>query len=201
MKLTVNQTSARPRTSPPPRGPGVDPGIARSVRSARSVVRRSKRGRVQLGVALLGAMAWVVLVGCSRQDEGDRCATENANQDCESGLVCVDATNLRGGGDGVSRCCPPDGSPVGDGRCTRLAGGGSNTGGGNEAGQGGEASTSSGTTASSQTCDYNSDCPMGMVCGPQGSCQDECREDRDCPGSMTCAGGSCVSEGSAGGGS
>jgi len=41
--------------------------------------------------------------GCSDYGEGDRCETENNNDDCQDGLVCKQLTGVNGG-----RCCPPD---------------------------------------------------------------------------------------------
>jgi hypothetical protein len=144
-----------------------------------------------LAIAIAG---FVTLLACSRQGEGDRCSTENDDNDCESGLICIDADDLRGGqSDGVPRCCRPDGEGVGDGRCTRLIGGSGGTdGGGNAGGQAGEASGGTSTTAG-QSCTHTSQCPSGMVCGPQGLCQAECLEDRDCDEPLVCSDGRCVS--------
>ncbi|HEY6726429.1 MAG TPA: hypothetical protein VI197_20475 [Polyangiaceae bacterium] len=142
-----------------------------------------------LAIAIAG---FVTLLACSRQGEGDRCSTENDDNDCESGLICIDADDLRAN-DGVPRCCRPDGEGVGDGRCTRLIGGGSGgtDGGGNAGGQAGEAGVATSTTGAS--CTHTSQCPGGMVCGPQGRCQPECLDDRDCDASLTCSEGRCVS--------
>lgn len=146
-----------------------------------------------LAVAIAG---FVMLLACSRQGEGDRCSTENDDNDCESGLICIAPDQLRSGADQVPRCCPPDGESISDGRCTRLIGGGSTTSGTTTGGggQAGAASDGSGTTAG-ETCNYTSDCPSGMVCGPAGTCQDECREDRDCTAPLICSDGRCVSRG------
>lgn len=144
-----------------------------------------------LAVAIAG---FVMLLACSRQGEGDRCSTENDDNDCESGLVCVDWRQLRGGeADHVPRCCRPDGEGVGDGRCTRLIGGGSGgtSSTGNAGGQAGETSDGSGTTAG-QTCTHNSQCPTGLFCGPQGVCQVECLQDRDCKAPLICSQNQCV---------
>lgn len=144
--------------------------------------------------ALAVALAAVVaLLACSRQGEGDRCSTENDNNDCESGLICVAAKDLRSEqNDGVSRCCRPEGEGVGDGRCTRLIGGNGGTGGSdNTGGQAGEANGDS-TTTSGQSCTHNSQCAVGMVCGPQGVCQAECLDDRDCDAPLICSQGRCV---------
>jgi len=142
--------------------------------------------RHALAVVLAG---FVLLLACSRQGEGDRCSTENDDNDCESGLICVPPDLLRGGSDdGVSRCCNPEGNDVSDGRCTRLIGAsttttGTTTGGGGEAGAPGQSGAS---------CDYNSDCAQPLVCGPQGVCQGECVEDRDCDEPLVCDNGVCV---------
>jgi len=131
--------------------------------------------------------ALVLLVACSRQEEGDRCSTENDDNDCESGLRCLDWHDLRGGdADHVSRCCPPEGEPISNERCTPLIGGGG-SGGGNLGGQAGETSTNAG-----DKCSYDSHCVDGLVCGPQGKCQNECLEDRDCTAPEVCDAGRCV---------
>ncbi len=53
-------------------------------------------------------------MGCSKQGEGERCDPANASLDCESGLVCRDASDLGLGSEsdliGAALCCPPDGS-------------------------------------------------------------------------------------------
>jgi hypothetical protein len=132
------------------------------------------------------------LLACSRQGEGDRCSTENDDNDCESGLICVDYHDLRGGqADQVSRCCNPEGNDVGDGRCTRLIGAGTSTTSTTTTGGGGEAGANGGTTAGTE-CTHTSQCPEGMVCGPTGVCQDECLEDRDCDDGLVCQAGRCV---------
>lgn len=147
----------------------------------KSPVRRA------LGASLV---ALVLLVACSRQEEGDRCSVENDDNDCESGLICIDYHDLRGGeADEVSRCCPPEGEPISNARCTPLIGGGGN-GGGNAGGQAGETSVSSNTTGAD--CSYNNDCTADTVCGPQGKCQAECQEDRDCVAPKVCGAGLCV---------
>lgn len=154
-------------------------------------------------VLALGLLASSLLVACSKQEEGERCSTENDDNDCEGSLICVAASDLRG--EEVSRCCPPEGSPVSDGRCTRLIGGGSggSGGGGNQGGEGGEASTATAaSTTVGASCAYDSECPEGLVCGPGGVCQTECRVDRDCEAPLVCSEqGSCVAadNGSAGG--
>ena len=66
----------------------------------------------------LGALGLVALSlalstgGCSRQGEGERCdKTANADNDCEDGLICTPKV-------GADRCCPPDGAPIDDSRCS-----------------------------------------------------------------------------------
>ncbi|HEU5076815.1 MAG TPA: hypothetical protein VFU02_21645 [Polyangiaceae bacterium] len=146
-----------------------------------------KPTRSALAFALAG---FVLLLACSRQGEGDRCSTENDDNDCESGLICIEARDLRGGSDEVPRCCPPDGEAISDGRCTRLIGGGSTTTGGG--GQAGESSVATNTTGGS--CTHTSQCPTDLVCGPQGLCQPECLEDRDCTAPLICSSNNrCVS--------
>jgi len=147
-----------------------------------------KPARHALAVVLAG---FVLLLACSRQEEGSRCSTENDDNDCESGLICVSHELLRGGSDDVDRCCNPEGTNVNDGRCTRLIGGGTSTTSTTTTGGGGQAGANGGTTAGDK-CTHTSQCPDGMVCGPTGLCQAECLEDRDCDDGLVCEAGSCV---------
>jgi hypothetical protein len=60
-----------------------------------------------LGRSLLSGFAFVgvcaVLMGaCADASEGDRCETDNGNNDCSNGLVCV------AGGEQGAICCPED---------------------------------------------------------------------------------------------
>jgi hypothetical protein len=63
-------------------------------------------------MTLVAAVA--LIIGCSKQGEGERCDPANASLDCESGLVCRDASDLGLGSEsdliGAALCCPPDGS-------------------------------------------------------------------------------------------
>lgn len=154
-----------------------------------STTRWKKPTQRALAVALAG---FVMLLACSRQGEGDRCSTENDDNDCESGLICIDWRDLRGGeADRVPRCCRPDGEGVGDGRCTRLIGGSSSTTSGTTGGgQAGESGVATNTTGAS--CTHTSQCPTPMVCGPQGTCQAECLDDRDCEAPEICRENQCV---------
>lgn len=62
-------------------------------------------------------------------------------------------------------------------------------------GQGGEAPVS-------RTCNYDSECPLGMKCGNEGTCIEECLTDRDCEDNEICtADGACVAVSSGAGGS
>lgn len=155
--------------------------------SSRPPLNTGRKGPVRraLGASLA---ALVLLVACSRQEEGDRCSFENDDNDCESGLNCVFWEELRGGADKVSRCCPPEGEPISNERCTPLIGGGGN----NAGGQAGETSTSTNTNTTGADCSYNNDCTADTVCGPQGKCQAECQEDRDCVAPKVCDAGLCV---------
>ena len=68
-----------------------------------------------LMASLVGGI--VTLAACSNQGEGDRCQAENGDDDCQSGLVCLAATQKAfNGGQGLvnapynnsDRCCPFD---------------------------------------------------------------------------------------------
>lgn len=70
-----------------------------------------------LMASLVGGLVLVALAACSNQAEGDRCQAENNNDDCQSGLMCLAATQKPfGGGNGLvnppynnsDRCCPFD---------------------------------------------------------------------------------------------
>ena len=71
-----------------------------------------------LVVLSLAALASALGVGCSDQGEGERCSTQNNNDDCTSGtLVCVTAASL-GKSENFDRCCPPDPTQVTTSACT-----------------------------------------------------------------------------------
>jgi hypothetical protein len=77
-----------------------------------------------------------VFPACSKRGEGERCDNTNAgNDDCEDGLICVEANDLAD--DSADRCCPPD--FAGSGPCARGVTGTGGTGGG--AGTGGNGGT------------------------------------------------------------
>lgn len=88
---------------------------------------------------LLAGGLTAALAACSRQGEGERCSLLNGNRDCDGGLVCTPASELRSGDDGVDRCCPVEVSSDTDRRCLPRVGGVNGTGGtGPGAGQGGQ---------------------------------------------------------------
>ena len=51
-----------------------------------------------VGLTLVGVSA-IFMGACSNQAEGDRCDTQNGNDDCQDGLVCEPGKNI---------CCPQD---------------------------------------------------------------------------------------------
>lgn len=140
---------------------------------------------------LVGASA---TLGCTRQEEGERCSQANNNEDCEGNLVCTSASDLRKGDDEVDRCCPEELSSSSSSLCaprTNSAGGdGDETGdggGGGEAGDGdGDTSTPDDPKGLGDACDYSSECTEPLICGPRGACQYECQTDRDCDDGETC---------------
>ena len=156
------------------------------------------RSSLFLALCLLGSF-----IGCSRQNEGERCSLANRDDDCEGDLVCTDSSKLRKGDDGVDRCCPEQlgstdnslcaqrtntGTGDGDGDTTDSGDGDTTSGGG----QGGMSGTEDPADLGN-ACDYNSECKVPLVCGPSGECQYECRESRDCDSGEVCtAEGTCV---------
>ena len=56
-----------------------------------------------LGLYLLG---FALAFGCAKQGEGERCDQNNADLDCEPGLVCRGESQLSIKGRGVALCCP-----------------------------------------------------------------------------------------------
>jgi len=97
--------------------------------------------------AAIFAVAVASMPGCSQQSEGERCdLVKNGDDDCDSGLVCVDGHTLL---DQVTdRCCLPN-KAVNDKRCTPVGvtgtggtGGGTNGGGDSDSDAGGGGATS-----------------------------------------------------------
>ncbi|MEZ4226308.1 MAG: hypothetical protein R3B13_35510 [Polyangiaceae bacterium] len=78
-------------------------------------------------LAHLGPPLLFALVACAGQSEGERCDFNNSGQDdCESGLVCVQAAELLDSS--TDRCCPPEGAATSDERCIRSTGVGGTAG-------------------------------------------------------------------------
>jgi hypothetical protein len=68
---------------------------------------------------LVPALLLIVLVpGCAKQDEGERCGDElgAASDVCDEGLTCTLKTTLINNGGDANRCCYSDGH-VTDSRC------------------------------------------------------------------------------------
>jgi hypothetical protein len=99
--------------------------------------------------------------GCSQQGEGERCdLAKNGDADCDAGLVCVPAQQLRN--HATDRCCKPGGAST-DSRCDEGSStpnnnsqGGANEGGapgvpGNEAGMSSDTGGSGGSGGSGGT--------------------------------------------------
>jgi len=51
-------------------------------------------------------MGCALALGCAKQGEGERCDLNNADQDCEPGLVCRGEAQLSIKGRGIALCCP-----------------------------------------------------------------------------------------------
>src|SRR5690606_11588451 len=103
------------------------------------------RAKVTLSLIFLAGLMTLPLTGCSRQQEGERCDLDNADDDCNGSLVCTDAGKLRGApADGVSRCCPDNLNHYNDSRCApkqgRTGDGGGMGGAGGATGSGGSSS-------------------------------------------------------------
>ncbi len=160
------------------------------------------RAKVTLSLIFLAGLMTLPLSGCQRQQEGERCDLENADDDCDRGddLVCTDSAKLRDATiDKVSRCCPEDLKDYGDARCAPKqggtgdgdssnggAGGASGSGGSGSGGNGSGGNGSGGSDISDKECNFNSDCAENLICGPTGYCQIECKQDRDCVGGKSC---------------
>jgi hypothetical protein len=140
---------------------------------------------------LVAALCCSAVLGCNRQQEGERCALTNADSDCDDDLLCTEAENLRGGDDEVDRCCPDSDETPSDSRCALKTSAGDGDGDGPITGQGGGGGATSGEddppAGLGDACQYNSECVEPLVCGPGGQCQYECNVDRDCDGGETCS--------------
>jgi hypothetical protein len=97
--------------------------------------------RSALAFAFVSTLAVLSVPGCADQGEGERCDKTKAqgSGDCDSGLICVAASELL---EGITDlCCPPDGQESSE-RCTRR-GKASTTGGTSSGGSGGSSSSGS----------------------------------------------------------
>jgi len=85
---------------------------------------------VTLAAFVPALLLFVVVPGCAKQSEGERCGDEispSNNDDCDDGLVCTEAGSLLNS-NGAHRCCYADKTRVTDSRCepkgSGTAGGG-----------------------------------------------------------------------------
>lgn len=161
--------------------------------------------RFSIPARLLGATCLIFFTACADQSEGERCDFNNSgDDDCESGLTCVQARELLDGS--TDRCCPPEGAAISDDRCARSgpgtggsAGAAGSAGSAGSSGASGSAGTSgsggvggsagssgSGGNADAGGCTHSSQCPGTEVCGPGGVCQKECLGNKDCQDGKTC---------------
>ncbi len=167
------------------------------------------RRRVAAPLLATAFVVFCLAPSCAEQGEGERCdKSANGDDDCESGLECIEANDLANASFG-DRCCPPE-EVSDDERCIRKTGGtggsagtagssgsagadGSADAAGGSAGTAGSsgAAGSGGTSTDGGPCHYTSQCPLGLVCGPGGVCQHECKDTLDCTPPLVCSGGKC----------
>lgn len=161
------------------------------------------RAKVTLSLIFLAGLLTLPMTSCGRQTEGERCDPENGDQDCDSGLVCRLASELRNARqDMVDRCCPENKDDYNVSSCAPKTGGtgdgdgDGDMGGGGNGGAGGADNGTGGSDSGSEAgapCNYTSDCKEPLVCGVTGQCQIECQTDRDCESGLECNDeGSCV---------
>jgi len=81
---------------------------------------RARRRKIAAFVTTFAVAAWVVLVACSNNGEGERCQVENNNDDCQDGLICLSKSNVNQGYNNGDRCCPVDRSTATHPACTQL---------------------------------------------------------------------------------
>jgi hypothetical protein len=106
--------------------------------------------RKLVGFLIAFGLGAALVPGCAKQGEGERCDQQAAgNEDCDSGLVCVLASDLAD--ESTDRCCPPEGEGTSDSRCLRggtIGSGG--TGAGGTSGSAGAPAAEGGAPATEQ---------------------------------------------------
>ncbi len=150
--------------------------------------------RVKVPFVVLLLASVVSTIGCSRQEEGQRCSLANGDLDCEGNLVCTDHNKLRRGEDGVDRCCPEELGSTDTPECAQRTNSGNGNGDGDgdstgdgDGGAGGMSGGDDGPPDLGSACDYTSECSEPLICGPSGKCQYECNGDRDCGDGEVCS--------------
>lgn len=73
-----------------------------------------KRPVLLVTVATAGLLA-MLIASCTGQGEGQRCQSDNNDDDCQSGLTCGPPRS--GSGSNFQVCCPPLGQPVTEDLC------------------------------------------------------------------------------------
>jgi hypothetical protein len=83
-------------------------------------MRFSPARLLSLATLVPALLLFVVVPGCAKQSEGERCGDEPpaSNDTCADGLTCTPGGSLIGGELAGNRCCRSDGS-VTDSRCER----------------------------------------------------------------------------------
>ncbi len=83
-------------------------------------IRRNRRTKAAAIVTLATVAGWIALAACSNQGEGERCQVANNSDDCQDGLICIEARNLPQGYNNADRCCPPDRTKATHPACAAL---------------------------------------------------------------------------------
>jgi hypothetical protein len=102
--------------------------------------------RLALAALVPAFLVFSAIPGCSNQSEGERCGDDTApnNDDCSSGLICVNVNDQAG----FNRCCNANPSIVNDSRCLRSSGATGGSGGSSgTGGSGGSTATGAAGTA------------------------------------------------------
>ena len=87
-------------------------------------MRFSTARSVATAMLVPALLLFVLVPGCAKQNEGERCGDEPAasNDDCDDGLICKSKGLLINNGGDVNRCCYADGR-ITDARCEPSGGG------------------------------------------------------------------------------